>query len=372
MINFYNIGKQNQKFEKNFIKEFKKINKEGRYILGKNSEKFEKNFSKLTGSKYCIAVGNCLDAMRLSFEAYKKMNLLRDGDEVIVPANTYIATILSISQSNLKPVLIDPDPKTFNINLDQVSKVFSNKTKAILAVDLYGHPSDLLSLKRFANKKKILLLEDAAQAHGAKIGKKKIGSIADATFFSFFPGKILGALGDAGAVTTSNKKLKNILISLRNYGEDFYLNSADRKYKNKYIGFNSRLDEVQAVILNLKLKKFNEELSKRNSIANYYLNNIKNKKIKLPIIKKNCTHAWHLFIIRCTKRDKLKKYLLKCKIKTMIHYPIPPHKQRAYKNFNHLKLPLTERLAKEVLSLPINTTIKKDELKYIVNKINNF
>ncbi len=372
MINFYNIGKQNQKFEKKFFEQFKKVNKEGRYILGKNSEIFERNFAKLTGSKYCIAVGNCLDAMRLTFEAYKKLNLIKDGDEVIVPANTYIATILSISQANLKPVLIDPDPLTYNISLNQVAKAYNKKTKAILTVDLYGHPSDLINLKKFAKKRKILLLEDAAQAHGAKVGKKNIGSISDATFFSFFPGKILGAFGDAGAVTTSNLKLKNILVSLRNYGEEFYFKSADRKYKNKYIGFNSRLDELQAIALNLKLKLFNQEHNKRNYIAKYYLKNIKNQKIKLPFVKKDTLHAWHLFIIRCKKRNQLKKYLFKNRIKTMIHYPIPPHRQKAYKKFNNLKLPLTDKLSKEVLSLPISTSLKKSELKYIVSKINKF
>ena len=372
MINFYNIGKQNQKFEKQFIEQFKKVNKEGRYILGKNSEIFERNFAKLTGSKYCIAVGNCLDAMRLTFEAYKKLSLIKNGDEVIVPANTYIATILSISQANLKPVLIDPDPLTYNISLSQVAKAYNKKTKAILTVDLYGHPSDLINLKKFAKEKKILLLEDAAQAHGAKVGKKIIGSISDATFFSFFPGKSLGAFGDAGAVTTSNVKLKNILVSLRNYGEEFYFKSADRKYRNEYIGFNSRLDELQAIALNLKLKFFNQEHKKRSYIANYYLKNIKNRKVVLPFIKKNTLHAWHLFIIRCKQRNQLKKYLLKNRIKTMIHYPIPPHKQKAYKNFNNLKLPLTDKLSQEVLSLPLSTTLKKNELKYIVNKINKF
>lgn len=371
-IKFYNLGEQNKKYEKNFIKEFLKVNYDGRYILGKNSKKFEERFAKITGSKYCIAVSNGFDAIRLTFEAYKKIKLLKEGDEVIVPANTYIATILAISQSRLKPVLIEPDPLTYNIGLEQVVKAFNKNVKAILAVDLYGHPSDLINLKKFAKKKKILLLEDAAQAHGAKINKKIIGSISDATFFSFFPGKILGAFGDAGAITTSNLKLKEILLSLRNYGEEVYSNSIDRKYKNKYLGFNCRLDELQAVVLNLKLQTFKEQQKNREYIANYYKKKIINYKIVLPIIKRNFFHAWHLFVIRCKNRDKLKKYLLKNGIETMIHYPVPPHKQKAYKNLNNLRLPLTETLSKEVLSLPLRTTLNKNELEYIINKINEF
>jgi dTDP-4-amino-4,6-dideoxygalactose transaminase len=374
MINFYNIGKQNIKYENDYFKKFREINKLGKYILGKNSKDFEVKFSRFTKSKYCIVVGNCLDAIRLTFEAYKILKLLKEGDEVIVPGNTYIATILGISQSQLKPVLVDPDPLTFNISLNQVKKVFNKKTKAILAVDLYGYPADLLNIKRFARKNKILLLEDAAQAHGARIANKVVGSISDATFFSFFPGKNLGAFGDAGAITTSNKKLRDVLCSIRNYGEEYYSNLSNRKYKNKYIGFNSRLDELQAVILNLKLKSFFTEQAKRTLIADYYLKNIKNKKIQLPFIDKKhkAVHAWHLFVVRCNVRNKLKKYLQKFGIQTMIHYPIPPHKQVAYKNLIKNKLPITENLSKTILSLPLNTTLKFNQIKYLVKIINKF
>jgi len=372
MIKFYNIGDQNRKYEKKFFKNIKDINKNGKYILGSHSEKFESNFAKLTKANYCIAVGNCLDAIRLTFEAYKYLRILKEGDEVIVPANTYIASILGVSHAGLKPIFVDPDPETYNLSLKQVKKVFNKKVKAILAVDLYGHPSDLVNLKKFAKKNKILLLEDAAQAHGAKVGRKFIGSISDATFFSFFPGKILGAFGDAGAITTSDKKLRNILKSTRNYGELYYSKTAERKYKNKFIGYNSRLDELQAASLNLKLKDFTKEHRKRNFLANYYLKNIRNKKIALPVVKKNVLHAWHLFVIRCNERNSLKKHLLDHKITTMIHYPIPPHKQDAYKEYRKLKLPLTESLAKEVLSIPLNTTLKRKEIKHIVNTLNKF
>ena len=372
MINFYNIGKQNIKFEKNFFKKIKEINNSGRYILSKNASEFEKKFSRITQSKYCVAVGNCLDAIRLTFEAYKILEILKENDEVIVPANTYIATILGISQSKLKPVLIDPEPLTYNISLDGIKKAVTKKTKAILAVDLYGQPADLINIKRFAKKNKLLLLEDAAQAHGALINNKPIGSISDATFFSFFPGKILGAFGDAGAITTQNKKLRDVLVSIRNYGEEYYHQLNKRKYKNRYIGFNSRLDELQAAALNLKLKTFFQEKKKRISIAKFYLKNIRNNKIKLPVINKNYSHAWHLFVVTCVKRNKLKNFLHKRGIQTMIHYPIPPHKQFAYKSLNKLNLPITENLSKTVLSLPMNTTLDLKDLKHIVKNINIF
>lgn len=372
MINFYNIGKQNIKFEKNFFKKIKKINNSGKYILSDNALEFEQNFSKICQSKYCITVGNCLDAIRLTFEAYKILKILKENDEVIVPANTYIATILGITQSKLKPVFVDPDPLTFNISLDGVKRAFTKKTRAILAVDLYGQPADLINIKKFTKKNKLLLLEDAAQAHGASINNKTIGSISDATFFSFFPGKILGAFGDAGAITTHNKKLRDVLVSIRNYGEEYYNQLNKRKYKNRYIGFNSRLDELQAAALNLKLKTFFQEKKRRTSIANFYLKNIKNNKIKLPVINKNYSHAWHLFVVTCSKRNKLKEFLHKRGIQTMIHYPIPPHKQVAYKSLNKLNLPITESLSKTVLSLPINTTLDLRDLKHITKSINIF
>tara|TARA_B100001996_G_scaffold339126_1_gene291947 strand:+ start:312 stop:1436 length:1125 start_codon:yes stop_codon:yes gene_type:complete len=371
-VKFYNISKLNKNYENIFIKNFKTINNSGRYVLGKHVKQFEKNFANYCNSKYCIAVGNCVDAIKLSFMAFKILGKMKNGDEVLVPANTYIASILGITSANLKPIFVEPDPITFNISIDSIKKSITKKTKAILAVDLYGYPADLFAIKKMAKKKDILLIEDAAQSLGAKINKKMIGSISDATCFSFFPGKNLGALGDGGAVTTNNKKLFNIIRSLRNYGEDIFVNLKDRKYKNTYKGVNSRMDEIQAAILVSKLKDFTKYQKIRKKIAQFYLKNIKNSKIILPKVNKNIEHAWHLFVIKCKSRNKLRNFLKLNKIETMIHYPIPPHKQNAFKELNKKKFHTTEKIYKEILSLPIFPTLKKSEIFQVVKTINNF
>jgi dTDP-4-amino-4,6-dideoxygalactose transaminase len=371
-IKFYNLPLKNKLFEKKFIRSFQKINSKGRYIISGFVEAFEKNFASFCGSKYCIAVANGFDALKLSFMAYKIYGNLKDGDEVIVPANTYIASILAVCAANLKPVFVEPDQKTFNISIIDILKKINKKTKAILAVDLYGLPADLIKIKKIAKKYNIILIEDAAQAHGAKIDGKRIGSISDATCFSFFPGKNIGAFGDAGAITTNNLRISKIVKSLRNYGEENYSNLNDRKYKNFYKGVNSRMDEIQATILSEKLKLYYLDQKRRNYIANFYLKNIRNQKILLPSFSNNIKHAWHLFVIRTKSRNKLKNFLNKNKIQTIIHYPIPPHRQIAFKEYRKLKLKKTEQLSKEVLSLPNYPTITNNELKYIVKIINKF
>ncbi len=371
-IKFYEISKLNKNYENNFIKNFKKINKDGRYILGKNVNIFEKKLANYCNAKYCIAVGNCVDAMKITFMAYKIMGSMKDGDEVLVPANTYIASILGITSVNLKPVFVEPEYDTFNISATNIKKLISKKTKAILAVDLYGRPADLFEIKKIIKNKNIKLIEDAAQSLGAKIKNKMVGSVSDATCFSFFPGKNLGAFGDAGAITTNNKNLFNILKSLRNYGEDVFDNLKDRKYKNTFKGVNSRMDEIQAAVLVDKLRNFNYLQSKRKKIAKFYLNNIKNNKILLPKVNKNFDHGWHLFVIRCKSRNRLKNYLQKKNIETMIHYPIPPHKQKAFSELNKRRFPVTEKITKEILSLPIFPTLTKSESIRIVNTLNSF
>ena len=371
-IKFYEISKLNKNYENNFIKNFKKINKDGRYILGKNVNIFEKKLANYCNAKYCVAVGNCVDAMKITFMAYKIMGSMKDGDEVLVPANTYIASILGITSVNLKPVFVEPDYDTFNISAANIKKLISKKTKAILAVDLYGRPADLFEIKKIIKNKNIKLIEDAAQSLGAKIKNKMVGSVSDATCFSFFPGKNLGAFGDAGAITTNNKNLFNILKSLRNYGEDVFDNLKDRKYKNTFKGVNSRMDEIQAAVLVDKLRNFNYLQSKRKKIAKFYLNNIKNNKILLPKVDKNFDHGWHLFVIRCKSRNRLKNYLQKKNIETMIHYPIPPHKQKAFSELNKRRFSVTEKITKEILSLPIFPTLTKSESKRIVNTLNSF
>ena len=371
-VNFYNISKLNKKYEKNFIKNFKKINKAGRYVIGDYVKKFETSFANYCNAKYCVAVGNCLDAIKLSFMAYKILGKLKNGDEVLVPANTYIASILGITSVNLKPIFVEPEPETFNISVENIKKSINKKTKAILVVDLYGHPADLFAIKKIAKKKNLKIIEDAAQSCGARINNKMIGSISDTTCFSFFPGKNLGAFGDGGAVTTNNKKLYNIIKSLRNYGESVFENLKDRKYKNIYKGVNSRMDEIQAAILIDKLKDYSKYQKIRKKIANFYLKNIKNPKIVLPRLNKNIEHAWHLFVIKCKFRNKLKQFLGVNKIETMIHYPLPPHKQIAFEEFNKKKFSTTEKIYKEILSLPIFPTLKKSEILRVVKTINNF
>ena len=371
-IKFYNLSDLNKKYTRNFINQFYKLNKIGRYILGTNTEKFEKNFAKFCKAKYAIGVGNCYDALFISFKAYKEMGLLRDGDEVIVPTNTYIASVLSITGANLKPVFVEPDLETFNLKASIIEKYLTKKTKAILAVDLYGHPADLINIKKIAKKKKLVLIEDAAQSQGAKIKNKRIGSIADATCFSFFPGKLMGAFGDAGAITTNDIRLYKIAKSIRNFGEKDYYNYQDRKYENIYHGVNSRMDELQAIILNEKLKTFSNEQSKRAKIIEYYLKNINNKIVELPIVKKGFKHAWHLFVIKTSSRNKLMKYLNKNGIQTMLHYPIPPYRQKMYRKSKIKSKIFSDNLNKKLLSLPVNSSLSLKEAKYVVDKINSF
>jgi dTDP-4-amino-4,6-dideoxygalactose transaminase len=290
---------------------------------------------------------------------------MKDGDEIIVPANTYIASILAISHNNLTPVLVEPDINTYLIDSNKIEEKITSKTKAIMIVHLYGQTCEIDKINEIAKKYNLKVIEDSAQAHGAYYKDKKAGNLGDASGFSFYPGKNLGALGDGGAVTTNDRELAECIKALRNYG-------SHKKYENLYKGFNSRLDEIQAAMLRVKLKYLDEEIENRRKIAKFYLENIKNDKIILPKIRKENNHVWHLFVIRTQKRDKLQKYLLKNGIQTLIHYPIPPHKQKAYKEWNNLSYPITEEIHKTVLSLPISGVMNFEEAKQIVKVVNDF
>ena len=368
MIKFLDLKLINQQYSLEITTEINKVVDSGWYILGENLKKFEEEFANNCGAKYAIGVASGLDALILIFEAYKKLGVFQEKDEVIVPANTYIASILAISKAGLTPVLVEPDIRTYNLDENLVEEKITKKTKAILAVHLYGRLCGIENINKIAKKYDLKIIEDSAQAHGA-IGKndKKAGNLGDASGFSFYPGKNLGALGDAGAITTNDSKLANIIECLRNYG-------SQNKYHNLYKGSNSRLDEIQAVILSIKLKYLNEENKKRREVAKFYCENIKNNKVTLPnfLYKNINAHIWHLFTIRCKKRDDLQKYLLQNNIETIIHYPIPPHKQKAYKELNHLSLPITEQIHNEILSLPISSVICKADVKHIVKVINKF
>ena len=363
MIPFLDLKKINQQYREELIGAATNVIDSGWYVQGAQVEAFEREFSDYCGVKHCIGVANGLDALILIFRAYKELGRLKEGDEVIVPANTYIASILAITENRLKPVLVEPDEQTYNLDPKLIEQAITPKTKAILAVHLYGQLADMIAINTIAEKHGLLVMEDSAQAHGASYNGIKVGNWGDASGFSFYPGKNLGALGDGGAVTTNDEELATTIRALGNYG-------SHKKYENLYKGINSRLDEMQAAMLRVKLRYLDEEIEKRKEIAIYYLENITNKNIVLPAITTDS--VWHLFVIRTVKREELQKYLLDNGIQTLIHYPVPPHKQKAYKGWNNESYPISEQIHNEVLSLPISGIQSLEDIKEIVRVINEF
>lgn len=366
MIHFLNLKKINQPFEVAFQKKMKQFLEGGWYILGNEVKQFETDFATYSGTKHCIGVGNGLDALVLIFKAYIHLGKLQKGDEVIVPANTYIASVLAILQADLVPVLVEPKLETYNINPEAIEAKITSKTKAILPVHLYGQLCEMIAINEIAQKHNLLVIEDAAQAHGSQFSEnEKAGNLGHAAAFSFYPGKNLGSLGDAGAITTNDDALAEILFSMRNYGSKV-------KYENEIIGVNSRLDELQAAFLNIKLKQLDSENEFRRSMAKRYLSEIKNDKIIMPTWDFSQNHVFHLFVIRTSNRLALQKYLKENGIETMIHYPIPPHKQKALVNWNQLSFPITEKIHSEVLSIPLNSGLKASEIQHIITVLNKF
>lgn len=380
MIHFLNLKKINQPFEFAFQDKMKQFLEGGWYILGNEVKQFENDFASYCGSKYCIGVGNGLDALVLIFKAYIHLGKLQKGDEVIVPANTYIASILAVLQVDLIPVLVEPRLETYNINPEEIEAKISSKTKAILPVHLYGQLCEMKAINEIAQKHHLLVVEDAAQAHGARFTVQcSVDSVQSElsdeahpspnthhpTAFSFYPGKNLGALGDGGAITTNDDALAEVLFSLRNYGSKV-------KYENEIIGVNSRLDELQAAFLNIKLKHLEAENEFRRSVAKQYLSEIKNDKITLPYWDLSNNHVFHLFVIRTSNRNHLQDYLKENGIETMIHYPIPPHKQKALYNWNNLSFPITEKIHDEVLSIPLNSGLTVSEIQHIITVLNKY
>lgn len=365
-IPFLNLQKINESYRKNFQKSLDEILDSGWVLLGKNLESFEQEFAKYCGAQHCIGVANGLDAITIILEAHKILGKLTDGDEIIVPSNTYIATILGIKNAGLIPVLVEPDISTYNLSPDEVQKAITSRTKAIFSVHLYGQASDILELSKIAKQNNLLLFDDAAQAHGAKDTDGRIvGSSTNATAFSFYPGKNLGALGDGGAITTNSDDLANVIKAYRNYG-------SQKKYLNEYKGVNSRLDELQAAFLKYKLSNLNKDNVKRREVAKRYLNEIVNPKIILPKVKDINNHVFHLFVIRTNDREDLQKFLSINNIETVIHYPIPPHKQKALKEFVHLSLPISEKIHSEVLSIPISPVLLNNEVTKIIDILNAY
>lgn len=360
MIKFLDLKKINQPYENAFQNKLKNVLERGWYILGDEVKLFEENFAAYCDSKHCIGVGNGFDALTLIFKGYIQLGKMQKGDEVIVPANTYIASIISIIQADLVPVLVEPKLETYNINPNLIQDKITLKTKAILAVHLYGQLAELDSINEIAKINNLIVVEDAAQSHGAILNNSKS---KNTQAFSFYPGKNLGALGDGGAVVTNDDQLAEVLFSLRNYGSEV-------KYYNDFIGVNSRLDELQAAFLNVKLPNLDSDNQHRKTIANRYLSEIKNDKIMLPFWDFSDNHVFHLFVIRTPKRSELQDYLKQNGIETILHYPVPPHKQKAFKNWNHLSFPITEKIHNEVLSLPISPIMTADEVDFVIQKLN--
>ena len=359
MIKFLDLQKINAIYQEQFQQKLKLVLDSGWFILGNEVKEFERNFANYCDAKHCIGVANGLDALILILKGYIELGKLQKADEIIVPSNTYIATILAILQADLVPVLVEPDTETYNINPDLIEAKITFKTKAIMPVHLYGQLCEMKKINAIAKQHKLLVIEDAAQAHGLRFEGN------NAKGFSFYPGKNLGALGDGGAITTNDDELAKVLFSLRNYG-------SEKKYYNEFIGVNSRLDELQAAFLNVKLPYLDVDNIYRQKIAKRYLSEIKNEKIILPKVASLENHVFHLFVIRTENREELQEYLLKNNIETVIHYPIPPHKQKCFQNWNSLSFPITEKIHEEVLSLPISPVMTSQEVDYVIQILNKF
>jgi len=365
-VPFYSLQRVNASFEPAFSETLSRVSASGWYIRGKECSAFETAFANYCGVSHCVGVGNGFDALSLIFRAYKELGNLCAGDEVLVPANTFIASLFAISANGLVPVLVEPDAESCNLNPELLEAAITPKTRAILAVHLYGRVAAMDKITAIAKRHALLLVEDAAQAHGATLCGKRVGSWGDATGFSFYPSKNLGALGDGGAVVTQDSKLAAMIRILANYG-------SDEKYVMNYQGVNSRLDELQAALLSLKLTRLDEDNKKRNAVAARYLSEINNALIQLPEAGATGEHVWHLFSVRSSMRDALQEHLKQCGVETVIHYPIPPHLQKAYaRNLFHGPLPITEMLARTVLSLPMSPLMSDEEVSAVVHAVNSF
>jgi len=372
MIKFLDLQKVTESFQPELNDAVLRVINSGWFLIGDELKAFEAEYAQYIGCNHCIGVANGLDALRLIIKAYVEIGTMQEGDEILVPANTYIASILAITDNRLKPVLIEPDIKTYNIDPSKIEAKITSKTKGIMLVHLYGQNAMHPEIARLINKHNLKLIEDNAQAHGCYYETKRTGNLGDAAGHSFYPGKNLGALGDAGAVTTNDKELAEVIRTLANYG-------SKKKYENIYQGLNSRLDEIQAAVLRVKLKKLDIDNENRVNVAEYYNQNIVNTKIILPkskernsIKSKFPSNVWHLFVIRTLQRDKLQKYLSDNNIQTLIHYPIPPHKQMAYSYLNNESYPITEDIHNTILSLPISPICKQHDLEYICETINKW
>lgn len=366
MIKFLDLHKINESYKADFEKTFTSFLDSGHYILGSQVSTFESNYASYCNTQYCVGVANGLDALTLIFKAYIQLGKLSIGDSVLVPANTYIASILSIVNAGLKPVFVEPNPETYNLSPSLSLSALSSDVKAVLVVHLYGQLAAMEELQKTANTHNLLVIEDAAQAHGAiNNSGTKAGNLGDAAAFSFYPSKNLGALGDAGAITTNDTQLADLLKQLRNYG-------SPKKYVNSVIGFNSRLDELQAAFLNLKLPNLDEDNAKRRSVAKRYLKGIKNTKLKLPFYSGTKDHVFHLFVVLVEDRNHFMNYLKYNSVESLIHYPIPSHHQAALKSYSDLNLPLTEKIHHQIVSIPMSPVLTDEEVNMVIKTINAY
>ncbi len=377
MIKFLDLQAINQSFEPSLSQAVQRVVNSGWYLLGEETKQFEKEYAAYCGAKHCIGVANGLDALRLILKAWMELGFMKEGDEIIVPANTYIASILAITDNRLVPVLVEPDINTYNIDPFLIEEKITERTKAIMMVHLYGQIAMHPEIEKLAAKYSLKLIEDGAQSQGAEYinaaGIVKVsGNIGDAAGHSFYPGKNLGALGDAGAVTTNDDVLAAMVRTIANYG-------STKKYENKFIGLNSRLDEIQAAALRVKLQRMETDNQRRREVAQYYLTHINKAGIILPqnaigkqSVANDRSHVWHLFVVRNSNRDLLQKHLEANGVQTLIHYPIPPHKQQAYQQWNHLTFPITEKIHPEVLSLPMSPVLSKSDIASVAAAINNY
>ena len=365
-VPFLDLQQINQNYETGFQEKLTSFLKSGHYILGANTRRFEQEFAAYCGSQFCIGVGNGLDALILILKAYLELGQLEKEDKVFIAANTYIATILAVKQAGLEPVFLEPDEHTFNLSPIQVEAQTDPKVKAVLVTHLYGQLADMAALREIAKKRGLLLIADAAQAHGAEdLNGVRAGSLADAAGFSFYPSKNLGALGDAGAITTNDRQLAKVIIKLRNYG-------TSSKYVNDIIGVNSRLDELQAVFLLEKLPYLDRDNDLRRAVAKRYFAEINNDKIKRPYWDGSKNHVFHLFVVQIEERSKFCDYLEAKGVGYLIHYPIPPHRQKAFSEYKGLSLPITNHIHNTVVSLPMSPVMDDREIDYVISVLNAY
>lgn len=365
MIKFLDLQKVTEKYKEEIHEAVLRVADSGWYLQGAENERFEADYARYIGTRHCVGCANGLDALIWIFRAYVELGVLKPGDEVIVPANTYIASILAITENGLKPVLVEPSFKTLEIDDARIEEALTPRTKAVLIVHLYGRCAYTERIGEICRRHGLKLVEDNAQAHGCRYGERRTGSLGDAAGHSFYPGKNLGAFGDAGAVTTDDEELAQCIRALANYG-------SQRKYVFKYRGRNSRLDEIQAAVLDVKLRHLDEDIALRREVARCYMEHIDNPLVVIPTVEEWNAHVFHLFPVLSPRRDELQRHLTEQGVQTIIHYPVPPHKQECYAAWNALSLPITERIHNEELSLPISPVMTPGEVRGVVEAVNRF